>query len=42
MQADGPHKGNANDIAALFVSGNAPAYTETYSTAFEPYIEESK
>jgi thiamine biosynthesis lipoprotein len=42
----GPQAGldyaNTHDIAALFVSGNAPAYTETYSTAFEPYIEESK
>ena len=42
----GPQAGldyaNTHDIAALFVSGNAPAYTETYSTAFEPYIEDSK
>ena len=31
-----------HDLAALFVSGDAPAYTEAYSKAFEPYIEESK
>ncbi|MES1940228.1 ApbE family lipoprotein [Salinisphaera sp. T5B8] len=42
----GPEAGlryaNEHQLAALFVSGEAPAYTESYSKAFEPYIEDSK
>ncbi len=41
----GPEPGMAyadrHDIAALFVSGNTGAYTESNSKAFEPYLEDS-
>ena len=33
---------DAHDIAALFVSGEAQAYTEEHSKAFEPYLKEAK
>ena len=43
MGADaGRRYADAHDIAALFVSGTAQAYTESHSKAFEPYLKEAK
>lgn len=42
----GPRAGlqyaNAQGLAALFVSGSAGAYDESYSKAFEPYLKDPK